>query len=134
MDNQATVYINRGEGHFSPSHRKENHFNKEYMAICPDTGNKIVTLKTYATNSRHYAAVWFGGKINGTRYSNYGTGWAGGGGYCRESAAAGSAIQSAHVALNNDIHGRGTSEIRGAVLAIAAAFGRDDALFVMANG
>jgi hypothetical protein len=134
MDNQATIYINRGEGHFIPSHRKENHFNNEYMAICPNTGQKIVTLKTYRTNARNYAAVWFGGEINGAYHSNQGTGFAGGYGYCRESAAAGSAIQSAHVSLWNDIDGRGTDCIRGAVLAIAAAYGRDDALFVKANG
>ncbi len=134
MDNQATVFINRGAGHFKSSHRKENHVNNEYMAICPNTGQKIVTLKTYRTNARHYAAVWFGGQINGAHYSCEGTGWAGGYGYCRESAAAASAIQSAHVALDSDIDGRGTECIRGAVLAIAAAFGRQDALFVKANG
>ena len=135
MDNVATIYVNRGEGKFNSNHRKENHFNAEYMAICPRTGRKIATLKTYWTGARYYAAFWYGGTVNGARVHNSGTGWAGGCGYCRESAAAAEAIANAHIKLDVDIHGRGTNEIEPALRAISTALGYASGAFIIkANG
>lgn len=133
MDNKATIYINRGEGKFNPNHRKQSDFNAEYSAIDRQSGRKSVTLRTYFTGARFYACIWFMGDVNGAHVYNSGSGFAGGGGYCRESAAAASAIESAHVALENDISGMGTSQIEGAVLAIAAALGHKNQLFVKAH-
>ena len=99
---------------FNPNYRKENHFYKQFTAVV-FTENKFreaATLRVYATNAKTYACFW------GVRTS--GTGAAGGYGYHRASAAAGEAIRNAGYVLTEEIDGRGDSEIRAALVAIAA--------------
>lgn len=59
-----------------------------------------------------YCSVWLG-------YNNTGHGVATGWGYCKHSAALGTAINSAGIKLEKDIDGRGEEAIDGALLAIA---------------
>lgn len=54
-----------------------------------------------------------------------GYGRAGGGNYCKQSAACGEAFASAGVKLRDDVHGRGMSTVDDALVAIAAALGYD---------
>jgi len=120
---------------FTPSHRKERGgFITEISALTanPFGGREakaIVTLRIYQPGSVAYACVW----INGHEFDSSGTGSAGGGGYCKHSAAAGEAIRNAGFDLSEDIHGRGMSTVREAVLALAEAVGYPEAMLHTAH-
>lgn len=120
---------------FNPSHRKERTgLHQEYSALIPDDNPQremraVVTLRLYWPASVCYAALW----VNGQDVHASGTGSAGGGGYCKASAAAGEAIRNAGFTLSQDIHGRGTDAIREAVLALAEAAGYPDARLHVAH-
>jgi hypothetical protein len=72
--------------------------------------------------SRVYADVWIHTPSHYGQWG-YGSGWAGGGGYCKRSAAIGEALANAGVKLSDSIHGRGMSAVREALEAIARHFG-----------
>lgn len=120
---------------FNPSHRMERGgLHQEYSALVPDDNPQremraIVTLRIYWPASVCYAALW----VNGDEVHTSGTGSAGGGGYCKASAAASEAIESAGFTLSKNIHGVGTSAIREAVLALAEAAGYPDARLHVAH-
>lgn len=113
---------------FNAKHRKDDtkcHF-AQYSVISlaakPWDDQRIpeaITLRLYGTGSRNYAAIW----INTADSTNRGTGYAGGYGYHRPSAAAAEAIRNAGVVLDQDIAGVGESAIREALMAIAKAIG-----------
>lgn len=101
-------------------HRKEAHFFKELVALrLPDDTKMlpraIVTLRLYETDARLYACLW----INGEKMDASGSGWAGGWGYHRASAAAQEAISKAGIELSQSISGVGHSAMIEAVRAIA---------------
>jgi hypothetical protein len=101
------------------THRKEDHLQHEYAVIDPRNGAAIVTLRLYWTGgSRWYACLWILDGASRT-YGN-GSGYAGGYGYCKQSAAAAAAIDAAGIELAQSIAGVGTEAIREALLAIAA--------------
>ena len=79
-----------------------------------------VTLRLYASREarRIHAITWVYPTEGAPRH---GHGWAGGGGYCRRSAAAARALEAAGVELSEAIAGRGEGAIRAALLATAAA-------------
>jgi hypothetical protein len=122
------------------SHRKENAFYKQYTAVVfnRETGGAFdcVTLRLYATDARHYACVWvhtncawiMDGETVAASYAS-GSGYAGGGGYHRASAAAAEAISAAGIELSEHIGGRGDEAIEEAVRAIATAIYPDSARF-----
>jgi len=128
--NSAKILINRGEGKFNANHRKENRFSGEYVAINPENGSPVLTLRIYWTDSRCYAAAWLNVRsVKGARgplaegvYMS-GTGYAGGYGYCKESAAAAAALEAANIELSEPISGRGIQAIQDAVAAVAIAAG-----------
>lgn len=78
-----------------------------------------VTLRLYGTGRRNYACLW----VNAEPIHTRGSGWAGGGGYHRPSAAAGEAISNAGFSLDQSIGGVGESAMREALLAIAKCIG-----------
>ena len=112
---------------FTTSHRKERGgFHAEYAAIVPDDyehnksrSRAVVTLRIYWPASTCYACLW----VYSDPIHTSGSGSAGGGGYCKESAAAGEAIRNAGFTLEKRIDGVGTQAVEEAVLAIAAACG-----------
>ena len=103
--------------------------------------NEIVDLRLYMGKSRSssqvYASIW----ISSKDFYTTGYGVAGGYGYCKQSAAADSALRSAGIELFGtpygcgaaeltraaSIHGVGESAIREAILAIGEALGYDRA-------
>lgn len=102
------------------THRKEkNGFLREYALIDLADGAAAVTLRIYWPGTVAYACVW----IHGESIYARGAGKAGGYGYCKESAAAGAALQDAGVTLADDIDGRGTQAIREALTALAQHMG-----------
>lgn len=107
---------------FNVNHRKESHFTEQYTGIIIERDGagyvrEVVTLRIYQTNARTYCCVWINGK-NG--YRN-GSGYVGGYGYHRASAAAQCAIENAGISLSEPINGRGDDAIRKAVFAIVRA-------------
>ena len=79
-----------------------------------------VALRLYADREarRIHALTWVYPTEGAPRH---GHGWAGGGGYCRRSAAAAEALRAAGIRLSEDISGRGDGALRAALLATAAA-------------
>ena len=120
---------------FKTAHRKEYKLHQEYSALVPDLNypgkaRAVVTLRTYWPAQTAYACLW----VHGSDIHTFGSGSAGGYGYCKESAAAAEAISNAGFELSGNISGVGTRAIEDAVLAIAAAIGRPDALLHVAHG
>ena len=101
------------------NHRKEDHFSEEIVAFTIEQGNArpIVTARIYSTDSRSYACLW----VNGKDTWATGSGFAGGYGYHRPSAALQSAISNAGIHLDEDIDGRGHGSMEDAARAIATA-------------
>ena len=115
MENKVVSFKPR-ESDKIRSHRKENNgFLREYALIDLDKGRDIVTLRIYWPGSVAYACVWIHGQESPAR----GAGKAGGGGYCKESAAAHVALADAGIKLEHAIDGRGTQAIEGALMALA---------------
>jgi len=120
---------------FKTAHRKEYKMYQEYSALVPDLNypnrlKAVVTLRTYWPAQTAYACLW----VHGSDIDTSGSGSAGGYGYCKESAAAAEAIDNAGIQLSESVSGVGTQAIEQAVLAIAAAIGRADALLHVAHG
>ena len=86
--------------------------------------HELATLRIYRGRSRNasrvYASLWL-------TYGNYnsGTGWAGGYGYHKASAAAAEAIRSAGIKLDKDIGGTGDRATEDAMHAIGIMQGFD---------
>lgn len=113
-----------------PSHPRFNGTNysdtKELMSVFSVVGIKdgelaeVATARIYRgrskTSTRVYATVWVRGLCSGS-------GYAGGGGYHRGSAAVAGAIHSAGITLSGSIDAAGDSAIEAALLAIAEAMG-----------
>jgi hypothetical protein len=114
-----------------PNYRKENALSREIAALDPKTGRAVVTLRTYYPNQTAYACVW----IHAGDVHARGGGKAGGGGYCKESAAAHAAQAAAGVTLSESVNGRGMRAVEDAVLAAArAATGKRKFLVHVAHG
>lgn len=91
--------------------------DRGYVILDRDTGRAIVTARVYYPGSVARACVWITG---GGVYAS-GAGRAGGGGYCKESAAIGAALSDAGVTLSEPIGGRGTRAVEEALEAVARA-------------
>ena len=115
---KATI-INTNAAHLTAAHRKENNFREEYAAFYIDEAGEmrtLVTLRIYSTESRAYACCWI--SCGYTQVWTRGSGYAGGCGYHRASAAASNALYAAGASLSDDISGRGDSAIIEAVKAV----------------
>ena len=112
------------ESKFNPNDRKDNGLLYEFSVIAAMSDYRIenpVVCRIYGTSShkRIYACLWTYDRRNGNYVSRSGSGWAGGYGYHRPSAAVAEAIHHAGIDLDEDIGGRGDSAIKEACLAIA---------------
>lgn len=108
------------EKHWNVNHRKENGFTDEYTAFCiTEDGEKkdLCILRIYWTQARAYACCW----IYADNASYAGSGYAGGYGYHKPSAAAQEALEGAGVELSEDINGRGRDAMAAAVKAVGVA-------------
>lgn len=138
MSEQIATLTTR-KPHYVSGHRKEDHFFKGFYAMVPAEGvseprmKAIVDLRIYWPAQTAYAALWTFPAPD-SEPLRQGTGKAGGGGYCKLSAAAGDAIRNAGIDLGRDIHGVGESAVRDAVLAIAKAIGYPDARLFVSHG
>ncbi len=120
MQNQVIAFTPR-ESDKIRTHRKEKTgLYREYVLLDPSEEKAVITLRIYWPGSVAYACVWVHGGAG--RYAR-GAGRAGGGGYCKASAAAGAALADAGVRLEGDIDGRGLEAIGGAVRALGEWLG-----------
>lgn len=112
---------------FTTSHRKEgkcffSSLSVVSLADKPRFGGRLdprVTLRLYGTGNRNFACLW----VHAEPIHRNGSGWAGGYGYHRPSAAAAEAIHNAGFKISADISGGGEEAMREAVLAVAKAAG-----------
>jgi len=119
MKNTVTSFAPR-ESDKILSNRKENTgLYREYALLDCDSGRAVVTLRIYWPGSVAYSCVW----IHSDKGHARGGGRAGGGGYCKASAAAGAALSDAGVRFEHNIDGRGLEAIRGALEALGAHLG-----------
>ena len=116
---------------FTSSHRKEHKAHTTTALLYIDANGKIqnaMEVRVYHLSpnqdgmSRVYAAFWL--HLNGTHAR--GTGWAGGCGYCKASAAASEAIKNAGFETDTRSSGAGMQEVEKALLEIAAFYGIDN--------
>lgn len=112
--------------------RKENKPHEELAVIATVNGKyeTPVMLRCYFTDTRVYSVLWI---RSNERYAT-GTGWAGGYGYHKASAAAQEAIERAGFKMERRIDGVGDEAIRGAVDAIARHLGYDNFTIHKSNG
>lgn len=114
------------------NYRKERKFAESYTAVVieADRITEPVTLRIYRTDNRCYACLWVNGSEIGWRS---GSGWAGGYGYHKASAAAAEAFRAAGVVLegNNRLAGCGDPAIREAVQVTAQALHPDALVHVV---
>jgi len=118
---------------FNRNHRKEKHFYESYTLVTYKRGEgfkELIDLRLYATQARHYAAVW----VRQPEDFRSGTGWAGGYGYNRMSAAAADAFRNAGYEFDHGISGRGETAVHAAMWAIARSLGYTDKQFTIING
>lgn len=119
---------------FLTSCRKENApYFDQYVILVPSKYGKndshaVVDLRIYGTGARQYACIWVHDSSH-SGISTSGTGWAGGYGYHRPSAAASEAITNAGFTLSESISGVGDSAIEQAVKAIADSLGYTEYLY-----
>ena len=100
------------------------------------TMRELMTVHWYQGRSRSatriYCSLWLHGGY--TAEGRSGHGQAGGGGYCKFSAAFANACLSAGIILDQDIHGRGMSSVREALSAIAKACGYGGDILLVEHG
>lgn len=121
MENNVLSFVPR-ESDKTYTHRKDNGgFWGEYALIDLSDGAAVVTLRIYWPGTVAYACVWI--NRGGMGIHARGAGKAGGGGYCKESAAAHAALADAGVTLAEPIDGRGVGAIEGALAALARHMG-----------
>ena len=101
-------------------YRKEDKFSQalHVFTILDGAPHEVIDLRLYHTDSRAYCAVWMR-SVLGWEFNASGSGYAGGYGYHRGSAAAQSALENAGVTLSYDIAGRGDTAIEQALADIA---------------
>lgn len=101
------------------NHRKEKGFigSVHGIAVVDGKATSACELRLYATSSRVYACFW----VHAQSVYGNGSGYAGGYGCCKKSAAAASAIKAAGIELSEDVSGHGMATVKEAVKAIAKA-------------
>jgi hypothetical protein len=123
---------------FNSNHRKEKSpvefesyivIDKNAETWTDGTIAEPIVLRLYHTTGRAYACLW----INCGDIHTSGSGYAGGYGYHRGSAAAQEAINNAGIVLDSAIVGRGDSATREAMMALAAACGIKNPAMIRAH-
>jgi hypothetical protein len=119
MVNKVVSFIPRESDKIRACRKESAGLYREYALIDLDTGKAPAVLRIYWPGSVAYACVW----TFGAGFYARGAGRAGGGGYCKASAAAGAALADAGIKLADAIDGRGLEAITGALLALGAHMG-----------
>ena len=96
-------------------HRKESTFRRQLSLVNLGDGEEVASIRFYGKGERAYCCAWFGRSADHAR----GSGFAGGGGYHKDSAAMHDALRAAGWVLEHDIDGRGEEAEREALEAIA---------------
>lgn len=117
---------NQSKG-INTNHRRQADFAGEYLFIARvgDKLKDVIRCRLYSTKVRWYCCIWIQTE---TDYVS-GSGYAGGYGYHKPSAAVSDAIQAAGYELSEDIDGRGDSAIEQAIQALAELHGYTGQLF-----
>lgn len=126
---KAKIPFHNVEGINGKAHRKEKGFFRQYSLIVQFNREpiRIARVCFYSTGSKVYCCLWIfakGKDIPGSESGNVylsGSGSAGGGGYCKNSAAMAEAVEKAGVTLPFNLSGSGMVE--EALDAIAAGCG-----------
>lgn len=97
------------------AHRKEGNLDRQWSLIDLRDGSTLVTVRTYWPAQTCFACVWTSSRIG------YGSGSskAGGGGYCKQSAAIEDALRSAGFRFEEPFGGHGLGAVDDALEAIA---------------
>ncbi len=113
------------------NHRKENNAFYSYSLIDLDKGSELAVIRLYysASGARNYACLW----VRAENYYASGSGYAGGGGYHRPSAAAADAFRKAGITLAEPIGGVGDEAIRDAMQALGHYLGIACPMILRAN-
>lgn len=101
------------------SHRKEDKFQESFLFVERESLDVKIDVRIYGTQARNYCCLW----VRGGDGWNSGSGWAGGYGYHRASAAMQKALAAAGIELDHDIDGRGENAMKDAIMDIAKHLG-----------
>lgn len=96
-------------------HRKESSFRRQLSLVDLDDGEEVVTVRFYGNGERNYCCAWTG---RAAQHAS-GSGWAGGYGYHKDSAAMQSALKVAGFTFAEPFDGVGETGETAALEAIA---------------
>lgn len=96
-------------------HRKESSFRRQLSLVDLADGEEVVAVRFYGNGGRNYCCVWTGRSASHAR----GSGWAGGQGYHKDSAAMRSALNVAGFTFAEPFGGVGETGETAALEAIA---------------
>ena len=99
------------------THRKENKLHRGYKVLAIDNNRKVhhaVDCRLYWPAERVYCCIWYG---NGEIYGS-GSGWAGGYGYCKQSAAIADALIACGIDYDTHLSGVGLEKAKEVLKAI----------------
>ncbi len=123
--------INMGE-------KKETISNRTLIAFKDGKFIELITARWYmgrsSSSSVIYCSAWFHDQIMENSHAEWtdcsGRGKAGGGGYCKQSAAFEDAMRNAGIKCDEGISGRGMSVAEDAMLALAKQQGFENLMIV----
>jgi hypothetical protein len=99
------------------THRKENGLHRGYKVLAIDNNRKVhhaVDCRLYWPAERVYCCIWYS---NGEIYGS-GSGYAGGYGYCKQSAAIADALIACGIDYDTHLSGVGLEKAREVLKAI----------------
>ncbi len=108
------VTFQHGINALTISHRKEKKYTKSICFVDRESIEKKVEARIYWTDSRCYCCIWIQHPQAWVSSSGYAGGW----GYHKESAALADALRNAGIELSEDISGRGEYAMDEAILAL----------------
>ncbi len=86
-------------------HRRESSFRRQISLVDLDDGAEVVCVRWYGKGERAYCCVW----IHWPGHHARGSGWAGGYGYHKDSAAMQSAMRDAGIVFAQSFDGVGST-------------------------
>ena len=122
MNNKVNKFTPNGGNVSLGSFRKEGKLHAQWSLVDLSDGREIAIIRTYWPASKCYACAWVHGREGGNDYSN-GRGSAGGGGYCKQSAAIAEALNHCGFGFDRYFGGAGLTAVDDALRAIAHHFG-----------
>ena len=111
-------------------HRKESSFRRQLSLVDLADGEEVACVRFYGKGERAYCCAWLGRSAQHAR----GSGWAGGYGYHKDSAAMQSALIAAGFRFAEPFDGVGETGERDALEAIARWFDIPAFAIIKAHG